>query len=84
MDDLSSIPDDFLSDGDTASGAIEGERIVVRCVDVEKAIRSGLDKDRVGKDEKFVWTVLSADDGARVELSLHEKIVIDYTKIGKV
>jgi len=84
MDELSQIPDDFLSEGDTASGAIEGERIIVRCVDVHKAIEKGLEPHRVAQDEKFVWAVMSDAEATHLELSLEERLVIDYTKFVKV
>jgi len=84
MEMISEIPDDFLSEGDTASGTIEGERVTVRCVEMANAIAKGLEPARVGPNEKFAWAILSDDDVCRLESSLKDKDVINYTVLMRV
>lgn len=82
MSDLRTIPEELLSDGDTASGTLEGERVWVRYANVTK-LKSGwllrLRRGDVDGDEDFVWAVMSADEVEQLECTLSERTVIDFT-----
>lgn len=80
MSDIQHIPEELLEHGDTAAGSIEGERVWAKCVDVKRAVSGGFDSSRVDPDEKFLWAVMSVDELTELELTLSERLVIDFTK----